>query len=114
MPQYYNVMGAIGAALLAKEEIAASNAKTNFKGFEITNFHYRTSSFECKDCANICEVVDVSAEGSSIAKWGDRCGKFSNSSASSDKLGAQRSEPLQEDSFQQKCEQERCSAVDGS
>lgn len=114
VPQYYNVMGAVGAALLAKEEIEAANAKTNFKGFEITNFSYRTSSFECKDCSNICEVVDVSAEGSSIAKWGDRCGKFSNSSVSSDNEEAQRAAPLQEDSFQQKCEQERCSAVDGS
>lgn len=114
VPQYYNVMGAVGAALLAKEEIAAANAKTNFKGFEITNFSYRTSSFECKDCANICEIVDVSAEGSSIAKWGDRCGKFSNSSASSDNAEAQRAAPLQEDSFKQKCEQERCTAVDGS
>ncbi len=78
VPEHYKVMGAIGAALLAKEEHNISYTKTNFRGFEVKDFNYNTTSFECKDCANICEIVDLSLKGGSLAKWGDKCGKFSD------------------------------------
>ncbi|MBI5181372.1 MAG: 2-hydroxyglutaryl-CoA dehydratase, partial [Nitrospirae bacterium] len=78
VPEHYKVMGAIGAALLAKEEHNISYTKTNFRGFEVKDFNYNTTSFECKDCANVCEIVDLSLKGGSLAKWGDKCGKFSD------------------------------------
>ncbi|MFH0777912.1 MAG: hypothetical protein V2A71_04690, partial [Candidatus Eisenbacteria bacterium] len=37
---------------------------------------YRTTSFECKECPNLCEVVKVLMNNSKIAGWGDRCGRY--------------------------------------
>lgn len=75
VPSYFNVMGAIGAALLAKEK-ARSGYETNFKGFQITEIQYETSSFFCKGCSNNCEVVKIQVEGETLARWGGRCGKW--------------------------------------
>ncbi len=77
VPPYYNVMGAVGAALLAREA-AAKKGYTLFKGFRVSNLEYKTGSFECSGCSNLCEVVQITEEGKIIARWGDRCGKWSN------------------------------------
>jgi activator of 2-hydroxyglutaryl-CoA dehydratase len=75
IPPYFNVMGAIGAALLAKEKIKMGH-KTNFKGFRVTDVQYETSSFICKGCSNNCEVVRIQVEDETLARWGGRCGKW--------------------------------------
>ncbi|MCF8009673.1 MAG: acyl-CoA dehydratase activase, partial [Clostridiales bacterium] len=54
VPRYYNIMGAFGAAVLAREE-ALKNGKTKFKGFSVSEEEYRASGFECDGCANCCE-----------------------------------------------------------
>ncbi|NQS74882.1 MAG: 2-hydroxyglutaryl-CoA dehydratase [Peptococcaceae bacterium] len=77
VPPYYNVMGAVGAALLARES-AAKRGYSLFKGFGISDMRYKTGSFECTGCSNLCEVVQVTEDGGVIARWGDRCGKWSN------------------------------------
>ncbi|NPV92444.1 MAG: 2-hydroxyglutaryl-CoA dehydratase [Firmicutes bacterium] len=76
VPEYYPVMGALGAAQLAQEWALRRYGKTRFKGFKITGFHYRARSFECKGCANLCEVVQFYQNEKIIARWGDRCGKW--------------------------------------
>jgi predicted CoA-substrate-specific enzyme activase len=76
VPEYYDVMGAIGSAILAKETV---KDKTNFKGFEATMSTYQANSFECSGCANSCEVIEIINEGVVLARWGDRCGKWENS-----------------------------------
>ena len=68
-------MGAIGAAQLAKEEIARKKT-TSFKGFQITGLPYRTSSFECDGCSNVCEVVEIFEGDKVIGRWGSRCNKW--------------------------------------
>ncbi|MDY6795569.1 MAG: acyl-CoA dehydratase activase [Actinomycetota bacterium] len=73
VPSHFNVMGAIGAALLARETGFASS---NFKGFRVTEVDYRTSSFNCKGCSNNCEIVKIMVEGEVLARWGGRCGKW--------------------------------------
>ena len=73
VPPHHEVMGAIGAALLVHEEIAASGNGTKFKGFGITEVSYRTSSFECKACPNMCEIAQLSLNGKVLARWGGRC-----------------------------------------
>jgi predicted CoA-substrate-specific enzyme activase len=78
IPKFYDVMGAIGAALLAREEITLSGRKTNFYGFGCVNNDYTASNFECKGCTNLCEVVQIRLNGLPVANWGDRCGKWSN------------------------------------
>jgi predicted CoA-substrate-specific enzyme activase len=75
VPKYFNVMGAIGAALLAKE---AKVTATKFKGFNVTEHKFKTTSFSCKDCPNMCEVVEFWQDNKVIAYFGDKCGKYSN------------------------------------
>ncbi|MCL6634548.1 MAG: acyl-CoA dehydratase activase [Peptococcaceae bacterium] len=75
VPKYFNVMGAIGAAQLAREEMAKTET-TRFKGFKITGLPYRTGSFECNGCSNVCEVVEIYEEDRVIGRWGSRCNKW--------------------------------------
>ncbi|MBE3571505.1 MAG: 2-hydroxyglutaryl-CoA dehydratase [Moorella humiferrea] len=75
VPQHFAVMGALGAALLARDYIN-NNRKTKFKGFEIADQEFRATSFICQGCSNLCEIVNIKEEGSLIARWGSRCGKW--------------------------------------
>ena len=77
VPEHFSVMGAVGAALLAKNAVGKSN-NTLFKGFETAKYNYRALSHECGDCANRCEIIQFYQEKEVIACWGDRCGKWSN------------------------------------
>jgi len=75
VPKYFNVMGALGAAILAKDT-SGTREKTNFKGFEIGEFNYRAGGFECKLCSNNCEIVQIFKDDKIIARWGGRCGRW--------------------------------------
>jgi len=86
VPEYYDVMGAIGIAMLARDEIQKTGKTTNFRGFNFTNERFETSSFICEGCANECEVIKVKANGEIIALTGDRCGKWSESLTNKDKV----------------------------
>ena len=72
VPKYFNVMGAIGSALLASER---KIEKSKFKGFDIADVELTSSSFTCRDCPNSCEIVVIKQKGEAIARWGSRCGK---------------------------------------
>ncbi|MCX7903388.1 MAG: acyl-CoA dehydratase activase [Caloramator sp.] len=74
VPKHYNMMGAIGAAILAAER---QIKWTNFKGFEIADVKYETASFECSGCSNLCEVAVIKCEDKVIGYFGDRCGRHS-------------------------------------
>jgi predicted CoA-substrate-specific enzyme activase len=83
IPEYYNVMGAIGSAILSKESMENKNrpdltSQSKFKGFNIKDMTFKTTSFTCKDCANHCEVVEFWQDGKKIALFGDKCGKHTN------------------------------------
>lgn len=75
VPEHYDVMGALGAAILAREE-ATKKGSTDFYGFDLVNKEFKAKSFECHDCSNMCEVVEILSDGYLIARWGDRCGKW--------------------------------------
>jgi len=75
VPEHHDVTGAIGVAILALREIPA-NAKTKFKGFDSGRKSYKLESFECRDCANICEVRKVMMEGEDPLYYGGRCEKY--------------------------------------
>lgn len=77
VPVHLDVMGAVGAALLAREEVARTGGISRFKGFQIADASFKTGSFECTGCPNMCEVVELTEQESIIARWGDRCGKWS-------------------------------------
>ncbi|MGA1826192.1 MAG: acyl-CoA dehydratase activase [bacterium] len=76
IPKHFNVMGAIGSAILAKEYREKTNNTTKFKGFELTDLQFETTSFTCTDCPNHCEVVEFWEEDKKIAFFGDKCGKY--------------------------------------
>jgi sugar (pentulose or hexulose) kinase len=78
IPPYYDVMGAIGAAILAKEQVAGKNSSA-FRGFDLVDYDFIPRSFECHGCPNLCEVVEIQLNNIAAARWGDRCGKWSNS-----------------------------------
>jgi len=75
VPKYNTVMGAFGVALLAKEN---PPQKTKFLGFEISDKDIKCTSFQCQGCPNRCEVIEARIDGEVVARWGDRCGKWSN------------------------------------
>jgi predicted CoA-substrate-specific enzyme activase len=79
IPKYYNVMGAIGAAILAKDKMDLINRKTIFRGFDAVDLDFSPISFECEKCANCCEVIKVNMDGQTVAIWGDKCGRWANS-----------------------------------
>jgi predicted CoA-substrate-specific enzyme activase len=76
VPVHFGVMGAIGAALLAHEQITYNGTTTRFKGFQISELKYDTSSFECKACSNACEIVQIKVKGDVMARWGGRCDRW--------------------------------------
>ncbi len=80
IPQHYDVMGAIGAAILAAEYMQRSRGMSQFKGDAfILEGDFKTSSHECQGCPNICEVVCIKRNHDTLAYWGDRCKKWENS-----------------------------------
>jgi predicted CoA-substrate-specific enzyme activase len=77
VPKYYGVMGAIGAAILAKD-VVKEKGYTSFKGFEVSDLKYKALGFECTACPNHCEVVEFIQGDEVISRWGDKCGRWSN------------------------------------
>ncbi len=75
VPQYNTVLGAFGSALLAKEN---APEKSRFRGWEISGQDIKCTSFQCKGCPNLCEVIEARIDGKVVSRWNDRCGKFSN------------------------------------
>lgn len=75
VPEYYNVMGAIGAAILAMEETKQTEHKTDFD-FNVANIDFVTRSFECDGCPNHCEIIEVLRAGEVVDRFGSRCGKW--------------------------------------
>ncbi|NQU75913.1 MAG: hypothetical protein HQ546_06330, partial [Planctomycetes bacterium] len=96
VPPYNGVVGAIGAALLAREKmtrsagrppevgqsvqsqqgtylsVADGNGGTRFRGYEMDKVDYRLREFTCKGCSNACAVQEFNVEGEKTY-WGDKC-----------------------------------------
>lgn len=78
VPKHYEVMGAIGAAILSREFMARKDGrKSRFRGFEVARARYEPRSFICAHCANNCEVVEIYMDGRLTGRWGCRCCKWS-------------------------------------
>lgn len=83
VPPHHEVMGAIGAAMLAREAVRRKAQATKFKGFTAGELHYKTVSFECRHCSNHCEIVQVSVDNKPVARWGGRCNRWDMTDAPS-------------------------------
>ncbi len=78
IPTNYSVMGAIGAALLALEDIQRNPRKSSFYGWNIPDIKFDTTGIECSDCPNNCEIVRIFKDGKLIDSWGSKCGKWAS------------------------------------
>ncbi len=74
VPPDHDVTGAIGAAMLARDE--NSTGKTAFKGFDLSRRNYDLASFECKKCPNRCEIKRLKVKGERPLLYGSRCERF--------------------------------------
>jgi len=84
VPEHFKVMGAWGAALLAKRAVLRSGKPTSFRGIgRIATFTCQPRSFTCSDCANNCEISELYIDGALISRWGSRCAKWDNLTMSS-------------------------------
>ncbi len=73
VPEYAPIMGAVGAAILARE---SKPEKTAFKGFNLAEFEFTTSPFTCDGCSNSCEVINVLRDDKVFASIGSRCDRY--------------------------------------
>ncbi len=72
VPPHNGVIGAIGAALLAREKVKALELSTTFRGYDLTAIDYRIREFTCKGCTNYCDIKEFNVEGEKTY-WGDKC-----------------------------------------
>jgi predicted CoA-substrate-specific enzyme activase len=73
VPEHFDVMGAIGAAKLVKK---AKPFKTQFRGFDLSKKSCSTRGFECSECENQCEVIQLVVDHRVVACWGDLCERY--------------------------------------
>ncbi len=96
VPEHFLVMGAFGAALLARRHAQEQENDTKFRGTEeISDFECQPRTFTCTDCPNNCEVNEFYITGKLVSRWGSRCGKWNNLSLSSENRYEDRETPLQ-------------------
>ncbi|MCF8225492.1 MAG: acyl-CoA dehydratase activase [Bacteroidales bacterium] len=77
IPPHFDVTGAIGAAMLARDHVKENNLKPRFKGFDISKIPYSVDKFTCKSCSNQCEIRMVKIKGEKKPLFfGGRCEKY--------------------------------------
>lgn len=76
IPPNYDVMGAIGAAILGREQ-AEKEGYTRFKGVDIYKNKYDVGTVDCNDCSNACEILEIKEDDKILSRYGDKCGKWS-------------------------------------
>lgn len=77
VPPHFKVMGALGAALFARDKFVETGEPTRFRQVEkIASLEAHTIGFVCDDCGNACELQEIFIDGVISARWGSRCGKW--------------------------------------
>jgi predicted CoA-substrate-specific enzyme activase len=76
VPPNHEVTGAIGCGIIALLEHNKTKQKTTFKGFDISKREFNVSTFECKQCENMCEIRKIASEGEKPLFYGSRCEKY--------------------------------------
>lgn len=74
VPDEHKIMGAFGAALLAKERCTG---KTCFRGFETGTAKLRLREKDCGGCSNSCTVTMIESADGIHGYFGDICGRYS-------------------------------------
>ena len=71
IPPHNGIMGAIGAALLARDKMS-NGADSAFRGWSLDHVAWDLKEFMCKGCSNACLVQEFTVEGEK-SYWGDKC-----------------------------------------
>ncbi len=72
VPEHKEVTGAIGVALLAKEEMPPGPSK--FKGFQrVVDEEFELKTFVCQRCDNNCTISRLQLPGETPTFYGSRC-----------------------------------------
>ena len=93
VPPFNGVVGAIGAALLAREKMTAGveansdhqlgtyvselddaidQVQSKFRGYDLSQVNYTLREFTCHGCTNSCQIQEFTVEGDKTY-WGDKC-----------------------------------------
>ena len=91
VPEHYNVMGAFGAALVAKEAVTSASTMRSLD--EVRTSDFRAETFTCPHCPNACEIVRFLQDGFATAHLGGRCERWTVEGAQVSAMG-HRTEPV--------------------
>ena len=72
VPPHNRVIGAIGAALIAREWSWNTGARTRFRGYKLEELQFSARSFACPSCRNHCDVKEFTIVGNK-SYWGSKC-----------------------------------------
>ncbi|MFQ5428261.1 MAG: acyl-CoA dehydratase activase [Thermodesulfobacteriota bacterium] len=75
VPEHHDVTGAIGAAILALQEMEEGQP-TKFSGFDLGSKKHTIDTFDCTDCSNVCNIRKVVVDGANPIYYGGRCDKY--------------------------------------
>ena len=75
VPENYSMTGAIGAAIIAGDQVKKTG-RTKFRGFKLADNNIFSRSFDCDGCPNRCEVVKIYENDAIIGYFGDRCTRW--------------------------------------
>lgn len=110
IPSYNMVMGAYGAAIIAEKSCVE---KTNFRGYEVSTHSIITNGFECGDCPNNCEIIEILDDDELIGRTGGRCGKWEGKTEPRESLkGTGQICPVSVHSTNRETEHKTCKQVD--
>jgi len=75
VPEHKEISGAIGAALLAREQVAGK--QTKFKGFQrVVDSKCKLTTFVCKGCDNNCTITRMQMADEKATYYGSRCDRY--------------------------------------
>jgi len=94
VPPHNGVIGAIGAALLARDKMTCAaprearsaeqlgryvsesaspvRRESAFRGYDLSRVNYTLREFTCKGCSNACQIQEFTVENEKTY-WGDKC-----------------------------------------
>jgi predicted CoA-substrate-specific enzyme activase len=72
VPPHNGVIGAIGAALIARDRMRGSGETSRFRSFDLNQVNFTSRDFVCRACSNYCEMKEFLVDGEK-SYWGDQC-----------------------------------------
>lgn len=75
IPEYPELMGAYGIALITKRDF---KGESSFRGFELINSDLKTQTFIANGCSNNCEITKIFENGKIVGFLGNKCNNCIN------------------------------------